>query len=384
MANAESSKEERYLPPTEKRLRDAAKDGQVARSRDAAHALMMLCALAGVVMFGPGLAQQSFEFLAQGLKLQAGHFTRPELMSTQLASLGWQALLAAMPLMLVCALGAAIGSLLPGGFNWAPKAAAMQWNKVSPLTGFARLFSGQALIELIKLIVVAVVVLAVGLFYAWNNLPMLAGLENMNATAASAQALFGSTQAMAWMAGVMFLVACIDAPWQWIKHRDNLKMSHQEVRQEAKESDGDPLVKGRIRSKQREFSRSRMLAAVPAADVVLTNPTHFSVALRYDPLSMAAPVVVAKGGDELAFKIREIATQAGVPLVEAPPLARALFQHAKLDQEIPAALFAAVAQVLAYLYQLKQFIPGKNTAPPVPSDWQVPAELDPGVQATEH
>jgi flagellar biosynthesis protein FlhB len=378
MASEDTSRDDRHLPATEKRLREAAQDGQVARSRDAAHAFVIVAALMAISYMGPKLADDLLQLTRQALALNPAKFQRPELMMAQLLDLGAQALWFTAPMMALMAAAGAVGSVLPGGFNWAPKAAGINWGKLSPMAGFGRIFSGQSVIELSKLVIVALALLVLGLWYAVKRLPDVAALGEQTIIASSTASLAATHSVLGWLAGALFLVATIDLPWQWFRHRDNLKMSHQEQRQEAKEAEGDPQMKGRIRSKQREMSRSRMLSAVPSADVVITNPTHFSVALRYDPENMVAPRVVAKGADELAFRIREVARESGVVLMEAPPLARALYKHSEVDSEIPAALFGAVAQVLAYVYQLRQFVPGLGKAPEEPRDLGVPLELDPG------
>src|SRR5690606_8397055 len=181
--------------------------------------------------------------------------------------------------------------------------------------------------------------------------------------------------------GVLALIALVDVPFQWYRHRVDLRMSYEEVRQETKETEGDPHVRGRIRARQREIASRRMLAAVPAADAVITNPTHYAVAIRYDERAGGAPRVVAKGADLLAGRIRELARASGVPLVDAPPLARALYAHVELDREIPAELYNAVAQVLAYVYQLRNWVPGRGRAPRMPDAFEVPASLDPANDA---
>lgn len=382
MAEQESSRDDRHLPATEKRLRDAAKRGQVARSRDLGHALVLGAALGCLMAWGPGIAQRLHDLVRSALTLQAADLLKSERMATQLANVAFDALLISLPL-LVCLMAAGFaGSVLLSGFNWAPAAAAPSWQKISPASGLARLFSRQSAIELIKLLCIATAVLVIGFWFALDRLPEVAGLAQQSVHAAGASTVQLSFTAFAWMAGTLVLVACFDVPWQWWQHRDQLKMSHQELREESREADGDPLIKAKIRAKQREMSRSRMLAAVPQADVVVTNPTHFSVALKYDAENMGAPRVVAKGADELAFRIREVARESGVALLEAPPLARALYKHAEVDQEIPAALYAAVAQVLAYVYQLRNFVPGLGKAPETPTDLPVPPELDPSSEAS--
>lgn len=179
------------------------------------------------------------------------------------------------------------------------------------------------------------------------------------------------------LVGVLAAVALVDVPFQWFRHRADLKMTHQEARQEAKESEGDPMLRGRMRARQREIAGRRMLVAVPTADVVITNPTHYAVAIRYDESAMGAPRVVAKGADLLAARIREIATQAGVPVLGAPPLARALYAHVEVDREIPAALYNAVAQVLAWVYQLRHATDPRARAPVAPAAIEVPPGMDP-------
>ena len=176
---------------------------------------------------------------------------------------------------------------------------------------------------------------------------------------------------------LLFFSALIDVPLKWWRHRYKLRMTHQEGREEMRESEGDPQVKGQIRARQREVAMARMMAAIPQADVVITNPTHFAVAIRYDETRMGAPRVVAKGADHLAARIREIAKAAAVPMVEAPPLARALYAKVDIDREIPEALYTAVAQVLAYVFQLRRWVPGRGPMPSVPDDLPVPAGLDP-------
>jgi flagellar biosynthetic protein FlhB len=184
------------------------------------------------------------------------------------------------------------------------------------------------------------------------------------------------------MAGMLLIVA-VDVPFQLWEHNKQLKMTKEEVRQEAKESEGDPQVKGRIRSMQREMARRRMMAEIPTADVVVTNPTHYSVALKYSENGMSAPIVVAKGSHFLAAKIKEIAIENNIPILEAPPLARALHKHTEVGQTIPEALYTAVAEVLAYVYQLRHYKQGIGVRPDEPRDLPVPWELDPAALAHE-
>ena len=176
---------------------------------------------------------------------------------------------------------------------------------------------------------------------------------------------------------LLVAIATFDVPFQWFRHRADLRMTREEARKESRESEGDPMLRGQIRAKQREVSRRRMLAAVPSADIVVVNPTHYAVAIRYDESAMDAPRVVAKGVDLLAARIQAIARESNVPVLEAPPLARALYAHVEIDREVPRALYAAIAQVLAYVYQLKRWVPGRTAAPRAPADIEVPPGMDP-------
>ncbi|MBF1262304.1 MAG: EscU/YscU/HrcU family type III secretion system export apparatus switch protein, partial [Lautropia mirabilis] len=240
-----------------------------------------------------------------------------------------------------------------------------------------RIFSLRNLVEFLKLSLLASLLGAIGSWYAMDRFPEFAALSH--------GALAGSvSHAMALVVGglglsmlLLFALALFDVPFQWFRHRADLRMTRDEAKREHRESEGDPQLKGQIRSRQREAARRRMLSAVPSADIVVVNPTHYAVAIRYDEAAGGAPRVVAKGLDELAMRIQAIARESGVPVLSAPPLARALYAHVELDQEIPQALYVAVAQVLVYVYQLKRWIPGRSTAPQAPVDLPVPTEMDP-------
>jgi flagellar biosynthetic protein FlhB len=255
--------------------------------------------------------------------------------------------------------------------------AAPKLERIDPFKGIARLFSAPALVELVKVILVSVLLGAVGAWYVASHVHEFASLAHESLPRGLAH--FGWMLALAFAALVATLAvtSAIDVPFQIFHHRSKLKMTVEEVRKELKETEGDPYLKARIRQQQREMARRRMMAAVPEADVVVTNPTHVAVALKYREGRQRAPVVVAKGADALAAKIREVARGAGVPLLSAPPLARALYRHAELGTEIPAALYAAVAQVLAYVYQLRSFGAGRSPRPVEPHEIDLPEGMDP-------
>jgi flagellar biosynthetic protein FlhB len=259
--------------------------------------------------------------------------------------------------------------------SWKPLAP--RFSKLNPITGIGNMFSMQRITDLGKACVLALVLFAIGALYLKTHLAEFhdaLALPLPTALTHTAHAMLGG---LTLLVVALAVFAAIDAPLQRFMMLRQLRMSTQEAREESKESNGNPEVKGRIRARMREISRRRMLAAVPKADLVVMNPSHYAVALKYDERSMAAPKVLAKGADLLAFKIRDIAREHKVPVLEAPPLARALYAHSKVDQEIPVRLFTAVAQVLAYVYQLRAAMAGRAPMPEHLPTIEVPADLDP-------
>jgi flagellar biosynthesis protein FlhB len=369
--------QERTLEPSAKRLEDARREGQVPRSRYLAH-LLVLGSGAGLLfaMSGP-LIDAGKRVMAGGLRFDAATLADPARMTARLGELFATGFLAAAPVMAVLAVAAVAAPLSLGGFVYSPQLAAPKLERIDPLKGFGRLFSVPALMELVKVILAALLLGAVGGGYVYAHLEEFAGLAHEALPSGLAHFGLLLAAAIALLVGTLALTSAIDVPFQIFHHRSQLKMTLQEVKQEAKETEGDPQIKGRIRQQQREMARRRMMAAVPKADVVVTNPTHFAVALKYMEGRQRAPVVVAKGADGVAEKIKELAREAGVPQLEAPPLARALYKHVELGDEIPAALYTAVAQVLAYVFQLKNFAAGRAAYPKEPRDIEVPEGMDP-------
>jgi flagellar biosynthetic protein FlhB len=255
------------------------------------------------------------------------------------------------------------------------------FNRLDPLQGLSRIVSLQGVVEMLKAIIKTALIGGVAAWVVWSNIGAVLGLvaEPLNSGMVHLVRLAGSSFLI--MAGSMTLVAVIDVPFQVWDHGRKLRMTREEVRQENRETEGDPQVKQRIRSQQREMARRRMMSEIPKADVVVTNPTHYAVALRYQGDAMHAPQVVAKGSHLLAQRIGEIAREHKVPVLEAPPLARALYRHAELGDEVPAALYTAVAEVLAYVYQLRRQQESGGPLPLPPGVLPVPRELDPGAAA---
>ena len=376
----DTSREDRTLPATEQRLKKAREDGNIARSRDLGHALVLGAAFAGCVAAGPRLADAALGMVRTGLRFSRTAAFEPRHAVEASGALGAQALGMVLPAAALLAVAAVGASVALGGLVVTTKPLQPDLGKLSPARALGRIFSRDGAVDLVKLLALAAALIGLAGWFVAGRMPLLvslAGLPLPAALAASLQTLFDG---LGWLVLLLALVAVVDAPLQWFRHRANLRMTLEEVKQESKEANGDPHIKARIRQRQREMSRSRMLAAVPTADVVVTNPTHYAVALRYDDATMAAPRVVAKGADHLAARIREAARDAGVPLLEAPPLARALYAHAEVDREIPVALYTAVAQVLAYVWQLRQHVPGRSAPPRAPGDIEVPADLDPNAK----
>jgi len=279
--------------------------------------------------------------------------------------------------MLVMMVAALAAPMLLSGWLFSSEALQPNFGRLSPLKGIARMFSWNSLAELGKAIAKSALIGGVAAWVIWGEADAILALATQPLDVALAN--LGGLAAFTFLAiaGSMILLVAIDVPLQLWQHHSQLKMSREELRQEAKETEGDPQIKARIRALQREAARRRMMAEVPKADVIVTNPTHYAVALRYQDKKMRAPQVVAKGSQLVAARIRELALEHNIPIVETPPLARALYRHAELGQEIPAALYTAVAEVLAYIYQLRRYRMEGGQPPQTPKDLPVPADLDP-------
>ena len=374
---AETSKEDRQLPASEQRLRKAREEGNVPRSRDVAHLLVIGAGMGALALMGPSLADGMRRLMASTFAFdgQVRMYFLDALQPTlaHFGDLGWRALAI---LLSVCA-AAIAASTIPGGFNLSVKALGVKVSRINPASGLKRIFSLRNLVEFLKLSLLASLLGAIGSWYAMDRFPEFAALSHGSLVGSVGHAMALVVGGLGLSILLLFVLALFDVPFQWFRHRADLRMTRDEAKREHRESEGDPQLKGQIRSRQREAARRRMLSAVPSADIVVVNPTHYAVAIRYDEAAGGAPRVVAKGLDELAMRIQAIARESGVPVLSAPPLARALYAHVELDQEIPQALYVAVAQVLVYVYQLKRWIPGRSTAPQAPVDLPVPTEMDP-------
>jgi flagellar biosynthetic protein FlhB len=381
---AASSAQDKTLPASPRKLEKARADGQVVRSRDLGHFAAIAGGSVAIAMAAPSAAGWLIEAMARALRFDAAHALRGDAMGSQLA--GWTTTLLAvvLPFGLVMATLAVASALAAGGWTWTFKPLVPKFAALDPRAGLGRVFSKQQAVDAAKASVLALVLGAIGASWLVAHVRDLVGVQALPlpAAVAGAGALIAAGMGFVLLALAGF--AGIDLPLQKRLFAERMKMSHQELKQEHKELDGNAEVKGKVRARMREMTRRRMMAAVPKADLVVMNPTHYAVALRYDDKTMAAPRVVAKGADLLALRIRELAEGASVPVLETPVLARALYAHAELDREIPAALFAAVAQVLAYVYQLRAALRGQVPMPGEPPVVDVPDGLDPHAAPALH
>ena len=375
---AEESDLEKTEDPTPRRLSQAREEGQVPQSRELSTFLVTMTGVASIWVLGEWLSERMFGIVRRAFTLTRDEVFDTSEMASMLGRLGSEAVLMLMPLFAVLLLASVAGPLMLGGFVVAPKVLRLDPTRMDPLKGLERMFSVHGLAELVKAILKAGLVGGVGSWVMWMQSDMLFSLLSQPLTTGMnsfAQLVLVSALLIT---ASLALLALLDVPFQLWQYHRRLRMSKEEVRKEAKETEGDPQIKARIRGMQREMARRRMMTQVPEADVVITNPTHFSVALRYDAEQHGAPVVIAKGRNMIALKIRELAAEHGVPLLEAPPLARALYHHCELEQTVPTTLYAAVAEVMAYVYQLNSFQAGAAAAPDLPSDIPVPPGMDPG------
>ncbi len=371
-----SSAQDKNLPATSKRLRKAREEGNIARSKELGNLAVLGGGAALLMVFLPTGFTQLLEGLRQQLHFDHRTLAQPDLLTGRLGDGLMQWLLLVLPLAAAVSALAVFINFAAGAWTLTTKTITPDISHISPLKGLGRMFSKHQLFETVKLAFLTAVVGVIGWqflsghFLAFGSLLM--------------QPLEGALgQLGQWMmAGVGLLLlavtvfAAIDFPMQKFLYADRMKMSREEIKQEHKQDEGDPQMKGKRRQRQREIAMRLSVGRVPKADLVVMNPTHYAVALQYDDTRMAAPRVIAKGADLIALKIRDVAKAHDVPVLQSPVLARALFAHTEIDGEIPSALYTAVAQVLAYVYQLKAAMGGRGAMPvqPVPD---VPPELDP-------
>lgn len=374
---AEESDLEKTEAASPRRLEKAREEGQIARSRELG-TFMMLAVGVGAIWAGGGTIYKGLSgVLRNGLAFDQRVVADPGVMVEQAVNGFGQALLVILPIFGLLAVIAVLSSVLLGGIVISGKPLSPNFSKLSLFAGLKRMFSAQTVVELIKALAKALLVGGVAVWILWRYHDDMLGLMHVAPSAALTKALSLVAMCCAFIVASLLVIVLLDVPWQIWSHLKKLRMSKEDVRQEHKESEGDPHTKARIRQQQRQAARRRMMSEVPKADVVVTNPTHYAVALKYEEDKNGAPRVLAKGTGLIAAKIRELAAEHRIPTLEAPPLARALHQHVELGQEIPAELYTAVAEVLAWVFQLRSWRSGWGAEPTAPTSLAVPAALDP-------
>jgi flagellar biosynthetic protein FlhB len=375
MAESESG-QDKTEDPTEKKKKDAREKGEIARSKELNTLAIMLAGSGALLIFGGALAQDLMELMRMNFSLSREVILDQRAMGTYLLHSGQIALLAIQPVMITLLLAAVIGPISLGGWLFSAGTMAPKFSRMNPGAGLKRMFSAKAVVELLKALAKFFIILFVALAVLSSDIDDLLRIAHEPLDMAIIHSLQVVGWSTLWMACGLIIIAAVDVPVQLWETAKKLKMTKQEIRDEHKDQEGRPEVKQRIRQLQREMSQRRMMAAIPDADVVITNPTHYAVALKYDPDKGGAPMLVAKGSDFLALKMREIAVANEVMLLESPALARSIYYSTELEQEIPGGLYLAVAQVLAYVYQIRQHRAGKGKRPdPLKDDLPIPPDL---------
>ncbi|WP_166265181.1 flagellar biosynthesis protein FlhB [Marinobacter caseinilyticus] len=373
MAEDDDNSQEKTEEATPRRLEKSREEGQTARSKELATMSVLLAGAGGLLMFGASLGEALADIMRENFTLDRATLFDTRTMSLHLLDSAVEAASALSPIMLVLFVAAFIGPIGIGGLLFSGKAIAPKLNRMDPLKGLKRMFSMRSLMELVKAVAKVALVMIIALLILDIRTEDLLNISEEPAIPAMAHVLWTLGWSFFLLACATIVIAIIDVPFQIFDHQKKLRMTKQEVKDEFKDSEGKPEVKGRIRQLQREMAQRRMMQDVPGADVVITNPSHYAVALKYNQASMAAPIVVAKGVDETAFKIMEIAREHKVDILRTPPLTRAVYHNTDIGGEIPDGLYMAIAQVLAYLFQLRQFRRGGGPKPgmpelPIPSD----------------
>lgn len=375
---AEDSDMEKTEQATPKRLEKAREDGDVPRSRELGTVTLLLATGLGMLMMGDHLSGALKKAFSNGLSFDRTTAFDPAYLLINMSQLVIDLLIAFIPLALLLLIVALATPALIGGWLMSGKAFMPKFNRLNPIKGITNLVSKNSAVELIKSILKTLLVGMVSYMVISHDIDPILALPSLPVKAGIGQVADLMQTGFLSIVSALILIAAIDVPYQLYQYAHKLKMTKEEVRQEMKEMEGNPEIKARIRQQQREMSKRRMMSQIPNADVVITNPTHYAVAIKYKESGMRAPVVVAKGADAVALKIREIAAEHKIMTLEAPKLARALFAHAELEREIPEALYSAVAEILAYVFQMRLFKQHGRLQPDVPTaSTLVPEELDP-------
>lgn len=375
---AEETGQERTEQPTTKRLQEAREKGDIPRSKELTTTLLLLAAVTGAYLFGSQVTDAMIGVMRHNFVLDQQAIQDPASMLAHFSDSMKSAMLSLIGVMALIVSASIISSIALGGWNFSGQSLVPKGSRLNPLSGLKRLVSLNALVELLKAAAKFLVVGGVAMLVLRRDEPEIASLTKQAIELACAHAVDIVLWSFLMMSAAMILIILVDVPYQLYAYNKKLKMTRQEIKDEMKNTEGQPEVKGRIRRMQIEMARNRMMKEVPEADVVITNPTHYAVAVRYDQQRGNAPFVVAKGADFIALRIRELAEENRVPILSSPALARALYHAAEIGDEVPVGLYKSVAQVLAYVYQLKRYrqrLDSEEPAPPQESEIEIPDEL---------
>lgn len=368
--------QEKTEPATTRRLEKSREEGQIARSRELTTFMLLGGGLLGMWAMGQRISSNLGLAMEQAFLFERNQAFDTRVMLNRVYELGSHVLFALLPLFLILVVIALAAPMILGGWLMSAKSMVPKFSKLNPGKGLKRMLSSQMLAELGKAVAKSALVGSVAIGFLMHQRGDLLALMGQPVLPALAHAMKLVITVCGLMILTLLVVVLIDVPYQLWSHAKKLRMTKEEVKREHKESEGDPHVKGRIRSQQQAAARGRMMSKVPEADVIVTNPTHYAVALRYDEAGMGAPRVIAKGAGEVAARIRDLGREHRVPQLQAPPLARALYRHVDLDREIPGSLYAAVAEVLVWAMRLKRSNDGTAVTPPAPVDLPVPEGMD--------
>ncbi len=371
----EDSSQEKTEEASGRKIEKAREEGQIPRSRDLTTSVVLLFGACGLYFYADFMFAKIIGLTRANFILKRETIFDPNAMIGHLASAIYDGILSMMPFFGLMFVASIIGPIALGGWLFSADALLPKFSRMDPLAGIKRMFSVKSVIELVKALAKVLVILGATILLLKHYAQDMYRLSDESIHVAIVHSAEISILAAIALSATTLIIAAVDVPLQLFEYAKKLKMTKQEIRDESKDTDGKPEVKGRIRQLQREMAQRRMMAKVPEADVIITNPTHYAVALKYQPESMATPIMIAKGGDHTALKIREIAKAHNIEIIESPVLARAIFHTTELDTEIPSGLYLAVAQVLAYVFQLRNYRKGRGEKPKYPRNLKVPKEL---------
>lgn len=372
---ADDDSQEKTEEASGRKIEKAREEGQIPRSRDLTTTVILLLGSIALYYYADFMGKKFIDMTRENFTLSRETIFDPNAMLGHLASAIYQGLLSMAPFMALMFAASIIGPVALGGWLFSPDALLPKLSRMDPLAGIKRMFSMKSLIELVKALAKVVIILGATILLLKHYSQAMYRMSDESVNVAIIHSIKISAYAVITLSATTLIIAAVDVPLQLWEYAKKLKMSKQELKDESKDTDGKPEVKGRIRQLQREMAQRRMMANVPQADVIITNPTHYAVALQYDPETMATPVLLAKGGDNIALKIREIGKAHKIEIIESPVLARAIFHTTELDAEIPSGLYLAVAQVLAYVFQLRNHRRGRGEKPKYPRDLKIPKDM---------